>query len=232
MADANRVPQPPPITQEQLERCRSSGDYRPVLFEWYKYVAILCNFYSSIRVDSAAMRPIPERHYYVLVGLLNRCTRLMLANVALSHEGRFGETTAILDRCIFESAVKLQWLCHVRDGDAFSRFIADGLKTELEFKDRIEEIIAARGGRVLEIERRILARIDSAIAESGLSEDQIRQSNKLPNLADIITDLEGDRLLYIIGQKIGSHHVHGTWVSLRVHYLEERENEMLGSKHV
>lgn len=227
MTDAVRVPQPPQITQEQLERCRSSGDYRPVLFEWYKYVGTLCNFYARIRLDSPAMRSIPERHYYVLVGLLNRCARLMLANVALSHKGLFGETTAILDRCIFESAVKLQWLCHVHDGDAFFRFIADGLKTELEFKDRIEEIVTARGGGVLEIERGMLASIDSAIAESGLSEDQIRQASKLPNLADLIKALGRDRLFYIIGQKIGSHHVHGTWASLCMHYLEEREDGML-----
>ena len=30
-----------------------------------------------------------------------------------------------------------------------------------------------------------------------------------------------DRLIYITAQKIGSHHIHGTWPSLLFHYLEK-----------
>ena len=90
----------------------------------------------------------PQR-YYVLIGLLNRCARLMLSNVALSHERKFGETTAIVDRCIFESAVKIIWLCHAASDEEFTRYLADGLKTEVEFKARIEADIAANGGATL-----------------------------------------------------------------------------------
>ena len=39
----------------------------------------------------------------------------------------------------------------------------------------------------------------------------------------MIEDIGHDRLAYIVGQKIGSHHVHGTWVSLWFHYLEEED---------
>lgn len=223
-------PQPPDITNEELERCRASGDYRPVLFEWYKYVGLVTNFFASIRIDSPALRPIPAQQYHVLVGLLNRCARLMFANVVLSHEGLFGETTAIVDRCIFESAVKLQWLCHTGTDEGFARFMAEGLKTEVEFKDNIEAFIADRGSASLLIEKRMLASINRAIADSGFSEDQIRQSPKLSNLADLIRDLGHHRVVYVIGQKIGSHHVHGTWPSLRMHYLQERENGRLGPR--
>src|SRR6266480_119580 len=66
---------------------------------------------AHIQRSTLAFRHIPSQHYHVLVGLLNRCARLMLSNIALSHEGKFGETTAIIDRCIFETAVKLTWLC-------------------------------------------------------------------------------------------------------------------------
>ena len=37
----------------------------------------------------------------------------------------------------------------------------------------------------------------------------------------MIDQLGHDRLTYVVGQRIGSHHVHGTWPSLRMHYLEE-----------
>jgi hypothetical protein len=221
MSADNTVPLPPEITEEQLATCRKTGDFRPVLFEWYKYVGLVCNFYASIRSDSPAIREIPRLHYAVLVGLLNRCSRLMLANVALSHEGLFGETTAILDRCIFESVIKTIWLCKTRNEEGFIRYIADGLKTEIEFKNQLEKIISERGGGPLVIEARMLDSIKNYIAISGLSEDVISNAKKLPDLASMIQTIGGDRLQYVIGQRIGSHHVHGTWPSLWLHYLRK-----------
>lgn len=217
------IPQPPRITEEQLARCREVSDYCPVMFEWYKYVGILCNFYASMSRESPAIREIQPIHYAVLVGLLNRCSRLMLANVALSHEGLFGETTSIIDRCIFESAVKTIWLCTSGDDESFLRFIADGLKTEIEFKKEIERNVSNRGGNPLAIESRMLNSIENYILSSGLSTDQIVAAKKLPDLGSMINEIGHDRLLYIIGQKMGSHHVHGTWPSLKLHYLEENE---------
>ena len=223
------IPQPPTITESQLARCRETGDYRPLLFEWYKYVGTLSNFYSCIRSDSAAVRSLPTLHYATLVGLLNRCSRLILANVALSHKGLFGETTAILDRCIFESAVKVIWLCTKGDDESFSRFIADGLKTELEFKKKIEKNISDRGGTILAIEKRMLTSISNYVSCSGLTEPQIESAKKLPDMAAMIDVIGRDRLLYVVGQKIGSHHVHGTWPSLWLHYLDEQDG-MLGPR--
>jgi hypothetical protein len=224
-----QIPLPPEISPEQLARCRETGDFCPVLFEWYKYVGILCNFFASIRPDSPAIKKLPSLHYAVLVGLLNRCTRLMLANVALSHKGLFGETTGILDRCIFESAIKTIWLSVSRDEKYFLRFIADGLKTEVDLKNEIEQMIAERGGTQLDIESRMLESINNYIVSSSLSEEEIIKSKKLPDLASMINSIGGNRLLYIVGQKMGSHHVHGTWPSLRFHYLNEY-NGLLGPR--
>ena len=155
----------------------------------------------------------------------------MLANVALSHEGRFGETTAILDRCIFETALKVLWLCETPDPDRFRRFIADGLKTELEFKSRIQTNIDKRGGAPLPIEVRMLHSIDNYMADSGLTPSEVLETKKLPDLASIVDTLGHDRTVYLVGQKIGSHHVHGTWPSLRMHYLEERDGELRARDH-
>lgn len=217
------IPLPPEITKEQLQQCRDTGEYRPVMFEWYKYVGQLSNFYASIQLTSPAIKDIPKIHHSVLIGLLNRCSRLMLSNVALSHEGLFGETTSIIDRSIFESAVKLSWLCHKGDEGSFNRFIAEGLKTEIEFKQKIESNIKLRGGKKIAIEERMLKSIENYIGKSELSEDEINDYKKLPNLAQMIETIGHDRLVYIVSQKIGSHHVHGTWVSLWFHYVEEED---------
>ena len=117
----NQIPDAPTFSDEEMQRCRGSGDYKPVLFEWYKFVGSLCCVAAFIRPDSPAYCVISPQHYYVLIGLLNRCARLMLSNVVLSHERKFGETTAIVDRCIFESAVKIIWLCHSASDEEFAR---------------------------------------------------------------------------------------------------------------
>ncbi len=152
MSQTPSLPATPSITEDDLHDCRKSGDYRPVLFKWYKYVGQLSNFFASIHPHSPALRSIRPVHYAVLIGLLNRCSRLMLANSSLIHgDGLFGETTALIDRCIFESSVKIAWLCHKGTEEVFDRLIADGLKTELAFKERIKLNIQEHGGRLVRI---------------------------------------------------------------------------------
>lgn len=219
-------PQPPQIDAELLVRCRESGDYAPVLFQWYQFVGLLCCFFSSIRHDSADIKELPALHYSVLIALLNRCTRLMHANTALSHEGLFGETTAILDRCIFESVVKLKWLCEKGDAASFERLLLDGLRPDIEFKKLILEKVAARDNTPLVIETRMLASIDNYLATIPTTEEVVAATPKLPDLATMITTFGGDRLAYVIGQRIGSHAVHGTWPSLRHDYLEEHDGQL------
>lgn len=222
MENENLIPTAPSVSEEDMRRCRETGDYAPVLFEWYKFVGSLNFVVAHIKRDSPAFCSIPSQHYHVLIGLLNRCARLMLSNVALSHEGRFGETTAIIDRCILESAVKIMWLCIDSSQEKFTRYLADGLKTELELRSQIKANIASNDGKVLPIETRMLASIRNHITASELTEKEITSAKKLPDVASMINSLGYGRLFYTIGHKIGSHHVHGTWSSLLFHYLEEQ----------
>ena len=233
MTEQMQVPDPPKFSDEQVEKCRESGDFMPMLFEWYKFVAHLCIFFALIKSESPAVREeVPPVQFAVLTGLLNRCSRLMLSNIALSHNGRFGETTALLDRCIFESCVKVRWLCHKGTDDAFKRYLADGLKTEVELSAEIRSNIAGREGNdVLVIEERMLNSIQRHMALAGLTELEISEIKKLPNTAAMISDLGHQRLMYVVGQRLGSHHVHGTWPSLLMHYLEEEDGSLVLRDH-
>ena len=226
MTEQAQLPDPLKFSDEYIKKCRETGDYMPMLFEWYKFVGQVCVFFAQLDRESPAVKEIPSVHYAVLTGLLNRCARLMLANTALSHNGRFGEATAVLDRCIFESSLKVEWLCYKGSEDSFQRYLADGLKTEIELKSEISGNIDNReDGKELNIERRMLASIASHIDASGLSEEEISNKNKLPDVAAMINDLGRGRLMYVVAQRLGSHHVHGTWPSLLLHYLELSEEE-------
>jgi Family of unknown function (DUF5677) len=226
MSADNPFPDPPIFTEAEIEDCRRSGDYRPILFEWYKYTAIITNVTVRIEFSSPAIKGVAKPQFGALIGMLNRCSRLMLANVALSHKGKFGETTALIDRCIFESAVKVLWLCKQNSDESFGRYFAEGLKTELALKREIQQRIAERGNQTVHIEERMLKSIERYIGTSGMSESEIASSKKLPDLASMIENLGQDRLAYVVGQKIGSHHIHGTWPSLLAHYLEWGEDDL------
>jgi hypothetical protein len=86
--DVDRLlPKQPAFPAELVEECRRTKDFRPILFEWYKYVGSLCNMVACLDLGSPAFRPLPSIHYAVLIGLLNRCSRLMVANVRLRAPG-------------------------------------------------------------------------------------------------------------------------------------------------
>ena len=223
------LPEVPNIKDELVSRCAEKGDFAPVLFEWYKYTGALANFFARTRQESPCLRKIDAQHWQVLIGFLNRCSRLMLANIRLSSGGLFGETTGIIDRCIFETCVKLRWLCAKRDDESFRRLILDGLKSDLQLKKIIEENVAANQGNALPIEARMLLSIQSALQSANATETDVETCQKLPDLASMIAAYGGNRLEYVVGQRMGSHHVHGTWVSLERDYLEDSDG-VLGPK--
>jgi hypothetical protein len=220
-------PIPPSFTKEQLDKALSTGDYRPVLFEWYKYTGIISNFIASILPNSEGFRELPKVHYAVLIGLLNRCSRLVLANIALSHKGLYGETFQIIERCIFESSTKVIWLCLKNNEDSYNRFLADGLKSDIELINCINTNINGRGGSTQVIEKRMMSSVNDVIEKSGLTVDQIKSCKKLPTLNEMLDDIEKNEahLLYVVNQKIGSHSTHGTWTNLVKYYLVFEENE-------
>ena len=53
------IPNPPKFSDEDMQRCRDTGDYKPVLFEWYKFVGSLCVVVANIRPDCPVYRAIP-----------------------------------------------------------------------------------------------------------------------------------------------------------------------------
>ncbi len=80
------LPEPPNITESDLNKCRETGDYCPVLFEWYKFVSGLCLTFANLQRDSPELRNVPEIEYTILIGLVNRIARLTFSNIHLSFE--------------------------------------------------------------------------------------------------------------------------------------------------
>lgn len=226
-ADDSSLPQLPTFSEDLVNECTNRKDFRPILFEWYKFTAILCNIIACISQESSALREILPVHFSVLTGSLNRCSRLMLSNAHLSSTRKHGETTRLLDRCITETAVKIQWLCHKDNADAFTRYLADGLKNDLLLKKQISENIGKRNGNFTVIEQRILNSIKNCVDLSGLSEQGVFASKKLPDFANMCDCLGFTDVFYTATQRMGSHAVHGTWSDLILNYLRHEDSKRL-----
>jgi Family of unknown function (DUF5677) len=224
----------PNFAPEILAECQRLRDALPIIFEWYKRVGMIASTCASILHEASGTCKIPVREYRIVTGLLMRCARLMRCVLELARHHRFGESIPVLTRSLCESAVKAGWLTTERTPDAFRRYIADGLKAELELKADIERSIAARGHPVV-IETRMLASIASCFAPSGLSEADVRTTPKLPDMATMYERTIGSaRGLYLVVHKLGSHATHGTWVDLILRHLmiDEQGELQIQPEHV
>jgi hypothetical protein len=223
-----KFPKLPSFTNAKIEDCRKYDDFRPIFFEIYKHIGIVCSLISCIDNNSPGLKKLTRARHGVLVGLLNRCSRLMLANAVLSSEQKFGETTVIIDRCIQESATNVRWICRYENDSSFERFLISGLKNDLELEKNIKEKIKERNGKVLEIEKRMLESIDRGIHLSEIDRKDFDNYKRFPTFETRLKDIEhiSEDLSHTVIQRLGSHHVHGTWTSLLTHYLDDNDGEL------
>lgn len=220
-----QLPSPPLLTDDYLrDAINDEEKLYPLVFDLYKHVGIAGLTCSQIRGDSPDFRQMDVRHHAILIGLLNRMCRLMLSNVALTHEGRFGETMRLLNRCIVESAINIRWLCEANDESLFKRYLADGMKAEVEVIELIQRNIADRGGQTLAIEKRMLASIGRYVESTGLSITEISATPKLHDFKARLNALSFREQDYLVLQKLGSHAIHGTWPDLLTFYLIREES--------
>ena len=221
------LPKVPTVTAEQLKTARETGRYEAIAFEEYKFTAEIVALIARISNKSKDFKNISKQEYHVLMGLMNRCSRLMLGTMELSHKGKFAETTAIIFRCIAETGIKIIWLSTDSSLEKFAIYVNDGLKSEVELKDIIESSIKANGDRISAIEDRMLKSIERNIKYAETTEQAIRSSGRMPNMADLTKLVGFNRAMYVTFQRLGSHNVHGTWHSLFAYYLEEVEGELV-----
>ena len=94
-----------------------------------------------------------NRNQAVCAGFRSRISKIMVSVAKLSSGEEHGEVVPILNRCILESSVDLQYLLKKNDDSVFERFVKVGLKSERELYDIIQKNITNRNGQELEIER-------------------------------------------------------------------------------
>ena len=219
------IGQPIRVDEEVLMACREKGEFGKLSFNLYREAAALvcvtCNSYYQTESNGMSL----ARNQAICAGLLSRVSRLMMSVLKLSSGTEHGETVQILNRCILESSVDLQFLLKKDDNTLYERFIETGLKGERELYDVIKYSIRQRNGRELEIEQSMLASIDRICEESGAKIEDIdpKAGSWGGSYRDRLRaiDLGGS---YPILQGITSQSVHGSWSDLMRNYLLKSES--------
>lgn len=203
--------------------CIESGNkecFDGLAFELYKETAFISILVSNISksVDGSVSL---DRNQAISAGLLVRITKYMGSVLALlvNKVGNHGEVIMTLNRCILESAIKLRFFCEKATSQDYENFIKSSLKPEKEAYEQIEKNIQERGNE-LSIEKRMKGSIEKTVRLSGYVMRDLSSIPQFKNYKDILISLGmGD--FYLFGQGIPSHSIHGDWVELLLHNLEE-----------
>ena len=128
---------------------------------------------------------------------------------------------AALNRSILETAVNLDFLVTTNDDAHFNNFVTLGLGPERELYETIQINIAARGGKALPIEQRMLSSIDDVCRISGVKIEDVERKHKewAGNVRARLQAI-GKGEHYTATMRLPSHAVHGNWVDLYENRLE------------
>ena len=214
---------PVQVDDDLIRSCQERNEFGGLSFALFKeatgLVWVTCNTYYETGDGFTT-----TRNQAVCMGLLSRISKLMASVLKLSSDVEHGETVQILDRCILESSIDLQYLLMKDDGTVYDRFVRVGLKSERELYDIIQENIRNRNGQELEIERDMLRSITRTCEHSGVKIEEIdlRAGSWGGSYRDRMTGIglgEG----YPIFQGMASQAVHGSWSDLIRNYLNKSD---------
>ena len=214
------------VTDEVLQKYSKEGRLSELSFELYKEAGCLLSVCAHSYVAEKAKEMVLKRDQAICAGLLVRITKFMIAVVQLvAGDTERREVVMALSRSILESTVNLRFLLLKNEKRFFDQFVKFSLAPERELYDQILRNIGRRGGVELPIETRMLASIKRTCRLSGITIEEVDSKYRDwgGGLRNRLKDL-GQEDVYVSLQRIPSHAVHGTWVDLILHHLEEKED--------
>ena len=194
------------------------------MFLLYREAGHLVTALCSAYYEKGANRIALPRNQAICTGLLVRISKLMVSVVKLSSEIEHGETVQILNRCLIESSINLQFLVQKNDEGIYDKFVRSGLSNERELFDLIQSNIKDRDGEERVIEQDMLQSIQNTCQNSGVSIEEInpRAGSWGGTFKDKLTAL-GMKDAYPILQGTTSQSVHGSWSDLITNHLKVNE---------
>lgn len=213
----------PTFTNEQLMQCAKEGSFVEPAFELYKSLGIAIVKLVNITENSDEHHQVRKtKNFQIIQGMMLRAARLMTSVLKLSQSGHHAESVSILKRCIDETAINIMFLLKEDKPELFHQYRKSSLTQEAELLDFVNDQVKTRGDAERQIETSIKRHITRAakLAEIDLSKVPRKHTPWGGSLRDKFEKL-GMPDFYLFYMRIPSHAVHGTFVDLIQHYLEE-----------
>lgn len=212
------------IDSAALAECSTPDDFTSLSFELYKETGVVATVSASCYIGMAGDPHVMPRNQAICAGLLIRIAKFMTAIVVLTATQESREVAMALMRCVMDAAVTIRFLILKNDNAIYDEFVRRGLSPEGELYDLVQRNIAARGGESLPVERRLIKTInDLAIASALTIADIPRQHRDWGGGLRKRLIALGIEDTYVGSQRVPSHAIHGTWVDLLIHHLEQTE---------
>lgn len=199
-----------------------SGDaFSKVVFDLYRETVIAVVVSAHLYESYDPSEGVLSRNQAIGAGLVIRIAKFMKPVMALLVDkvSEHGEVIMALNRCITESATNLKFFCEKATDQDFEDFVKSSLKPEKEEYIIIQENIKRRGS-TLPIETRMLNSINRVFKISGITEIDKLTIPRRKDYKSILTALNMESI-YPMLQGIPSHAIHGSWVDIVLHHLEE-----------
>lgn len=224
-ADDDEVfPKPHIPNWEKLEGAKSEEDFNEESFNLLKEATHLVTSVGGVQPRI----PITHPNQATLLGLvvkIAKLSRVMLRDVS---SGDIGQQLSVW-REFIEAIANLRWLMNDNGGgERFRMFIEDGLRAEKSMLQTINENIAQRGGKALQIEKRMIASITDTFRAAGIQDPEAVRSGKVlasqgyPKIEKRIAELSETAY---VAYRAASAEIHGTWSDLFKHHLLYDEGE-------
>jgi hypothetical protein len=212
--------EPVSIDEAILARAIAENRCSALAFDLYKEALTVVIVASHISTNEGGGF---KRSQAICVGLMVRIAKFMTTVLQLTAGGDRREVVLALSRSILESAVNLRFLLHKNRFEVFDAFVRTSLAPERELFDVIKSNIADRGGTELPIETRMLDSIEKLARLSGLSIKDVspKRQEWAGSLRDRMKAI-GEDYMYLFSQRLPSHAVHGSWVDLLLHHLDDQ----------
>lgn len=149
-------------------------------------------------------------------------TRLIKLNTSFLQNvcERKLEICYILNRCIAETTINLQFMLLESEENVLRNYIKYSLITEKDLWKTIQNNIAKRNGETLDIENRMKKSIEYSFEKSDFELTEIHRSSKWKSIAKR-ADLVAGEMFYNVFYGLSSHSVHGNWQDILLNNLEK-----------
>jgi hypothetical protein len=149
-------------------------------------------------------------------------TRLIKLNTSFLQNicERKLEICYILNRCIAETTINLQFMLLESEENVLRNYIKYSLITEKKLWNTIKENIKKRNGDTLDIEIRMQKSIENSFDKSDFELEEVNRSSKWKSIAKRANLVAGE-MFYNVFYGLSSHSVHGNWQDILLNNLEK-----------